>query len=119
MSVSEDLSDSDSYTVTMKDALNVTLYGLALIILPFLPATNLFFYVGFIIAERILYIPSIGFCLLVANGVDLLIKKYTGNRKEILTGVMAVLMIFALKTFNRNFVWKDEESLYRFVGISL
>ncbi|KAF3854543.1 hypothetical protein F7725_022598 [Dissostichus mawsoni] len=36
---------------------------------PFLPATNLFFYVGFVIAERVLYIPSMGFCLLVAVGM--------------------------------------------------
>lgn len=37
--------------------------GLTMIILPFLPASNLFFYVGFVVAERVLYIPSIGFCL--------------------------------------------------------
>lgn len=47
-----------------------TLVALALLILPFLPATNLFFYVGFVIAERILYLPSVGFCLCIGIGFE-------------------------------------------------
>ena len=43
--------------------------GLALGIVPFLPATNVFFRVGFVIAERVLYIPAAGFCVLVITGV--------------------------------------------------
>ena len=46
------------------DRPQVLLVGLSV---PFIPATNLFFYVGFVVAERILYIPSIGFCLLAAE----------------------------------------------------
>ena len=34
--------------------------GLALILLPFLPASNLLFPVGFVVAERVLYMPSLG-----------------------------------------------------------
>jgi protein O-mannosyl-transferase len=37
-------------------------------VLPFLPASNLFFPVGFVVAERVLYIPSMGFCIMVAYG---------------------------------------------------
>lgn len=37
-------------------------------VLPFLPASNLFFPVGFVVAERVLYIPSMGFSMLVAHG---------------------------------------------------
>ena len=44
-------------------------------VIPFLPASNLFFPVGFVVAERVLYLPSMGFCLLLAMGVDLLRKK--------------------------------------------
>ena len=35
----------------------VTLLGLSLLVVPFLPASNLFLRVGFVVAERILYIP--------------------------------------------------------------
>uniref|UniRef100_A0A8C7MAN5 Transmembrane O-mannosyltransferase targeting cadherins 3 n=1 Tax=Oncorhynchus kisutch TaxID=8019 RepID=A0A8C7MAN5_ONCKI len=42
--------------------------ALSLIMLPFTPASNLFFPVGFVVAERMLYVPSMGFCVLVALG---------------------------------------------------
>jgi hypothetical protein len=37
-------------------------------VLPFLPASNLFFTVGFVVAERVLYLSTAGHCLLVAIG---------------------------------------------------
>lgn len=55
--------------------LSLVLLGLALTILPFLPATNLFFYVGFVVAERVLYIPSMGFCLLVGLAAQHVYRK--------------------------------------------
>ncbi|CAL4121793.1 unnamed protein product, partial [Meganyctiphanes norvegica] len=42
--------------------------GLALLVVPFLPASNLATYVGFVVAERVLYLPSMGSCLMVALG---------------------------------------------------
>lgn len=33
--------------------------GLAMLVLPFLPASNLLFYVGFVVAERVLYLPRL------------------------------------------------------------
>ena len=50
--------------------IQVMTLALSLLILPFLPATNLFFYVGFVVAERVLYLPSLGFCLLVATAIS-------------------------------------------------
>lgn len=40
---------------------------LGLLAAPFLPSSNLLLYVGTFIGERLLYIPSIGFCMLLAN----------------------------------------------------
>ena len=48
--------------------------ALLLLVVPFLPSCNLFFHVGFVVAERILYLPSMGFCLLVAIGMKLVQK---------------------------------------------
>eukprot|EP00617_Octactis_speculum_P026000 CAMPEP_0185745562 /NCGR_PEP_ID=MMETSP1174-20130828/3935_1 /TAXON_ID=35687 /ORGANISM="Dictyocha speculum, Strain CCMP1381" /LENGTH=737 /DNA_ID=CAMNT_0028419661 /DNA_START=59 /DNA_END=2269 /DNA_ORIENTATION=- len=42
---------------------------LAFAALPFLPASNLLFPVGFVVAERVLYTPSMGFCLFLAQAV--------------------------------------------------
>ena len=38
-------------------------------VIPFFPATNILIRVGFVVAERVLYLPSAGYCLLVAVGV--------------------------------------------------
>eukprot|EP00775_Hariotina_reticulata_P006105 gene6105-6343_t len=40
---------------------------LGLIVAPFFPASNVLFYVGTFIGERLLYFPSIGFCLMLAE----------------------------------------------------
>ena len=46
------------------------LFALFMVLVPFAPATNLLFPVGFVIAERVLYLPSMGYCLLVAIGFN-------------------------------------------------
>lgn len=45
------------------------LVALSWTVVPFLPASNLLFPVGFVVAERVLYLPSMGFCLLVSLGL--------------------------------------------------
>uniref|UniRef100_A0A674GQ59 dolichyl-phosphate-mannose--protein mannosyltransferase n=1 Tax=Taeniopygia guttata TaxID=59729 RepID=A0A674GQ59_TAEGU len=49
--------------------------GLGFLIIPFLPASNLFFRVGFVVAERVIYLPSIGYCILFTYGFSLLSKQ--------------------------------------------
>ena len=43
--------------------------GIFLLAVPYVPASNLLFPVGFVVAERVLYLPSIGFCVLVSLGI--------------------------------------------------
>jgi hypothetical protein len=43
--------------------------SLALMVGTFLPASNLLFRVGFVLAERVLYLPSAGFCALISLGL--------------------------------------------------
>ncbi|XP_063699356.1 protein O-mannosyl-transferase TMTC2 [Culicoides brevitarsis] len=148
----------------------VILVSLALIALPFLPATNIFFYVGFVVAERILYLPSVGYCLLVAMGFSKLIgtidqpssssstassskqkhhhhhqQKYISanqknnnimvlktlnnnnnkinhnsanhnnnmNNKILISCICIIVIVYSVRTIDRNFDWRSEESLYR------
>jgi len=46
------------------------LISLALLLVPYLPASNILFPVGTVIGERLLYIPSAGFCLAVAAALS-------------------------------------------------
>lgn len=91
---------------------------LAFLILPFLPATNLFIYVGFVVAERLLYLPSVGYCLLVGYGIAKLmepLKSPQAKRRKISTllCLSIALSVMSVRTIHRNLDWKDEESLYR------
>ena len=56
--------------------------SLAMLVIPFLPASNIFFRVGFVVAERILYLPSVGFCMLVTLGSGL-VSSYCRSRKKV------------------------------------
>lgn len=68
--------------------------GLGFLIIPFLPASNLFFRVGFVVAERVIYLPSIGYCILFTYGFSLLSKQ---AKKKVPSKQSAKLM---MKCFN-------------------
>lgn len=99
---------------------NVVVFALGMLVLPFIPATNLFFYVGFVVAERVLYIPSMGFCLLVTAGLrSVFIRCRSRCFRAVLIGCAAgLVLIYSLKTVRRNQDWQTEEMLYR-SGISV
>ncbi|KAK6625672.1 hypothetical protein RUM43_005971 [Polyplax serrata] len=85
--------------------------GLSLLVLPFLPATNLVVTVGFVVAERLLYIPSLGWTILVVYGLQLLRLK-----QKLLCPmplIILVILIFCGRTLLRNRDWNSRESLIR------
>ncbi|XP_041351653.1 protein O-mannosyl-transferase TMTC1-like [Gigantopelta aegis] len=92
---------------------NIPLIALSLLIIPFLPASNLFFRVGFVVAERILYISSMGSCLLVGYGLSLILHKAKDTEPVIKAIVVAYLLVLAAKTWSQNQVWHSRESLFR------
>ncbi|XP_053271328.1 protein O-mannosyl-transferase TMTC2 [Pleuronectes platessa] len=99
---------------------NLVLFSLSILSLPFIPATNLFFYVGFVVAERVLYIPSIGFCLLVAAGARTVYVRLRtrGCRAVLLCLCAGLVLLNGLRTVQRNRDWSNEENLYK-SGISV
>ncbi|KAM7345947.1 transmembrane O-mannosyltransferase targeting cadherins 3 isoform 1-T2 [Cochliomyia hominivorax] len=86
---------------------------LAWIVLPFLPASNLFFPVGFVVAERILYMPSMGFCLLVVYGYEKM-KEGKGSKVKYILNVSLLLLLatHSIKSYKRNKDWKNEYTLF-------
>nr|XP_027235620.1 LOW QUALITY PROTEIN: transmembrane and TPR repeat-containing protein 1-like [Penaeus vannamei] len=84
---------------------NGILLGLVLLIVPFLPATNLFFTVGFVVAERILYIPSLGYAVLISIGLSRL-----GRLRA--PCLLLLLVVFSIRTVQRNRDWESRETLF-------
>lgn len=89
------------------------LFGLFMLIFPFLPASNLLFPVGFVVAERILYIPSMGYSILLAIGFQKLMSTRS-NFIRLLTkiGVCFLLIIHTSKTLDRNIDWSTNIQLF-------
>lgn len=113
-----------------KDERRALVFSLLVMILPFIPASNLLFPVGFVAAERTLYIPSLGFCVLVSMGSSRLAVvlqncaasqscgKQWLNKKGILRAIIPTFYAFLLiclasKLVLRNVVWLDRGSLFR------
>ena len=117
------------------------------IVLPFLPASQILFPVGLLIiffsfafgfffpdiklkiktgvlvGERLLYVPSLGFCFLLAMIFDQILRnkragfsrQYSISFKSI-AGFSTVLLIFVLysiRTWNRNKIYVSEEVLFK------
>lgn len=94
-----------------KTSHSALLLAASFLTLPFLPATNLFFYVGFVVAERVLYLPSVGFSLLMGIG-GAKVGAHLGSRARV-AALGALLLALSARTLVRNRDWRDEESLYR------
>lgn len=100
-----------SHMITNNSA--AVILSIAFTALPFLPATNMVFYVGFVVAERVLYIPSSGLCLLIGLVTSTLWCTYKRYRNVILVCFVTVLVAFSARTVLRNRDWQNEEVLYR------
>ncbi|XP_035412975.1 protein O-mannosyl-transferase TMTC4 isoform X3 [Cygnus atratus] len=86
--------------------------GLGFLIIPFLPASNLFFRVGFVVAERVIYLPSIGYCILFTYGFTLL-SKQAKKKKILAVAVLGILLINVTRCALRSSQWRSEEQLFR------
>ncbi|KAK3583356.1 hypothetical protein CHS0354_038972 [Potamilus streckersoni] len=86
--------------------------ALAFIVVPFLPASNIFFRVGFVIAERILYLSSAGFCMLIVLGVRYVCVNYQQFIKMIKLFLAFLIGICMIRCVQRSIEWKDEMSLF-------
>ncbi|XP_072309449.1 protein O-mannosyl-transferase TMTC1 isoform X1 [Eucyclogobius newberryi] len=97
------------------------LVGLLFLVFPFIPASNLFFRVGFVVAERVLYMPSMGYCILVAHGLGRLcsgVGRWGGavgrwGGAVLSLSLLLLLLLFSWKTVSQNRVWSSREALFR------
>jgi len=98
---------------------------LIVMVMPMLPASNLFYPVGFVVAERLLYLPSLGFCLMVALGIGRLLGACSSSiqhpassiRHQLKTLLMSLMLLilaasFTAKTCKRNADWANRKTLF-------
>jgi Flp pilus assembly protein TadD len=74
-----------------------------------LPASNLIFAAGIGKAERIVYLPSVGLCILA--GWVLLVAARRMEIKRLVPAFAVVVVLFGARTIRRNADWKDNATL--------
>ncbi|KDO20566.1 hypothetical protein SPRG_13264 [Saprolegnia parasitica CBS 223.65] len=80
---------------------------------PFVPAANLLFPVGTIVAERLMYFPSVGFCLVLGYALEQALRVATRWRSLLLGFLFLLLLIVgAARSIARNAEWSSETELF-------
>ncbi|MDD2345767.1 MAG: hypothetical protein PHY85_06445 [Bacteroidales bacterium] len=91
-----------------------SLWAWALMILAatFSIQSNLFFNIGTFMNERFLFAPSIGLSVLMAMPFIYFLKneKY---KKTVFSVLILLMLAYSVKTFSRNFAWKNDRTLFR------
>ncbi|XP_035383909.1 protein O-mannosyl-transferase TMTC1 isoform X2 [Electrophorus electricus] len=90
------------------------LVGILFLVFPFIPATNLFFRVGFVVAERVLYMPSMGYCILLVHGLNrlgALVGRW--GAAALTVSMLLLVLLFSWKTVQQNEIWLSREALFR------
>lgn len=90
-------------------------FGIAFFFLSVVPTSNLLVLIGVIQAERLLYLPSLGFCMVAGL---LWARAWEGCARRVRRGAVAVvgaaaLLGLAARTLARNADWRDEATLWK------
>ena len=83
---------------------------LILIIVPFLPMSGIL-KLGTLLAERLLYIPSVGFCMILSYTFKHLCAASGGRRFYVIVSCL-VVCCYSYRVITRNPAWKDDKTLY-------
>ncbi|HTK87137.1 MAG TPA: hypothetical protein VL329_05375, partial [Nitrospiraceae bacterium] len=89
-------------------------WGILFLLAMMLPTSNLLVKIGSIMAERFLYLPSVGFCAVGALGLFTLSERL-GKPGGVARWALPVLVVIALgsRAYARNAEWHDDLSLWR------
>lgn len=73
--------------------------------------SNIFILIGATMAERFLFVPSLGFAVVLVYLVHLFVAK--NNSPQLLIYILSpVFMLYAYKTFARNKAWESDYTLF-------
>jgi hypothetical protein len=94
----------------LRRAVRPALFGVLFFCVSYSVVSNLVVPMGTLAGERLLYLPSVGFCVVVAFGL-LAIGRAAGQRLAMAL-LVAVVGLYGARTVVRTFDWRDRETLY-------
>lgn len=92
---------------------SITSFAILFFFVTFSVASNLLFTVGVLMNERFVYMSSLGFCMLFAYLFFYSKEKFKLNPNVVFGIFVVVLTLYSVKTYSRNFDWKDSFYLFR------
>ena len=92
---------------------SVLSYAILFFVITFSITSNLLFNVGTFMNERFVFIPSLGFTLIIGYWLYLLATSKSSSLQKLSLGILAVVgLLYGVKTFTRNFVWENDFKLF-------
>ena len=92
--------------------------ALIVLLLPMVPASHALLGIGTLMAERLLYLPSVGYCVLLGVAASSILKLFSGPKRHhrLLRMIFALLLLSAaglgvMRTRDRNLDWADSDSI--------
>jgi len=96
----------------------VIAFGILYFLITLSITSNLIFNIGAPMGERFLYMPSVGFCMIIASfgyrGYEWLREKTGKSTSIAIVSGLSVILLFACggETIARNFTWSNDITLY-------
>ena len=95
----------------------IIIYGILFYFITYSIISNVFFNLGLLLGERLIYLSSLGFCIVIGALLKKALRidsngKLNNNLKTILPFIL-IIPIFSYATINRNKVWKNNYTLYK------
>ncbi|KDO26438.1 hypothetical protein SPRG_22219 [Saprolegnia parasitica CBS 223.65] len=80
---------------------------------PFVPAANVLFPIGTVVAERLMYFPSVGFCFVLGYALEHALRVSMRWQSLLLALLfLSLLTVGAARSMARNFEWSSETRLF-------
>jgi len=94
---------------------DIIAFGIVFFVFTISIVSNIFVEIGATFAERFLFIPSFGFCIVLVLVIKRVLKFTPGanKNKSAFYGIIALLLIiYSFKTYDRNKDWESNISLF-------
>ena len=90
----------------------MAMFALSWSALSYLMVSNLIFPIGTIFSERLLYLPAIGFCLLLAAGLAQLARRSEAARRAATALALVILALYSARFVARCGDWESDATLF-------
>ncbi len=92
---------------------NIFSFAILFFAITFVITSNIFFLIGATFAERFMFIPLLGFCIIVGTLLHkYIINKNPESKTAFGIALSVIVLLYSVKTFTQNQIWKNDDTLF-------